>query len=728
MACDLRIKFPKEEIVLKKSVLKNADLTQITQILKQLPEEQLADITNQFMEASTSSIQTISEDDLKQGIVGNTTILGLQTQFPSIDFPTKIDNPPNILLVESLKINGSELDGRYIQNGQEIYVVKNNKASLQHLARYLKIRNSIDRYIAENNPLDSSGRPFTREDIVSFINNPSIWEQYSTDFLLLKNIVRELYGLPQINISNIDVGIYSRLKQNKKARTSTIKSSELFIQIAEQLDLNNGWDRLGNVQHNANGLWDVVYNRKGGIRSLNNLLSLIGSTFKVVDTNDKFTVINYVDPSIDSQPEVMNTKSLLTPVKEYKGFNVYKTNSGKFTYSEYLLTTEDEVMQSLVDSEEEVEKNIDRYINTKRKKLNSSLQVNIKMNESGLNNFIQSKYNIKEGTIIQVYNIMGKFNAVIPAIDRTQFIIQLKQAIPDKLRELNDIRDLNLTFSSNESCVAFLQLLDAPFNKIAESKNLLEAYRKIAHMKPELRLISSTTNLGKGKYLLKTIPIYKNINYKPFTVTEKPMFQLIKDIADDMYNKFGIETELVSDNDLTPEFRGSKAFIKDGKVYINTSNAKSSDLMHEYIHLFLGVLKANNFDLYQNMMRAIVYNPKAQTKKAQLKSLYKGLADVDLDEEVFADLFSDYLAGSNIFSNVFNNVKKELDNQLKSIIKANDADFSELYNMSIYDVFSRFSNYVKDSGDLDFSKGTVYRKASNYIAQELRNSNIIEQC
>ena len=53
-----------------------------------------------------------------------------------------------------------------------------------------------------------------------------------------------------------------------------------------------------------------------------------------------------------------------------------------------------------------------------------------------------------------------------------------------------------------------------------------------------------------------------------------------------------------------------KAFVYNGEVYINTSIAKSSDLLHEYTHLILGIIKSNPelVHNYEELVRGIYYS------------------------------------------------------------------------------------------------------------------------
>jgi hypothetical protein len=95
-----------------------------------------------------------------------------------------------------------------------------------------------------------------------------------------------------------------------------------------------------------------------------------------------------------------------------------------------------------------------------------------------------------------------------------------------------------------------------------------------------------------------------------------------------------------------------KAFIRDGKIYINTFAAKSSDLLHEYTHLLLGVLKADteSRSIYEQLLNMVNETPEGKRLFDELEWVYPGISVMDVREEVFAKLYGEYLSGrgSNI--------------------------------------------------------------------------------
>ena len=58
--------------------------------------------------------------------------------------------------------------------------------------------------------------------------------------------------------------------------------------------------------------------------------------------------------------------------------------------------------------------------------------------------------------------------------------------------------------------------------------------------------------------------------------------------------------EKAKENNFSPN--GVRAFILNGDIYINSSNANIADLFHELAHIFLGALKVNKFEAYQQII------------------------------------------------------------------------------------------------------------------------------
>lgn len=54
-----------------------------------------------------------------------------------------------------------------------------------------------------------------------------------------------------------------------------------------------------------------------------------------------------------------------------------------------------------------------------------------------------------------------------------------------------------------------------------------------------------------------------------------------------------------------------KGFVRNGEIYINSSNATDEDLFHEYTHIMLGILKAKNYENYQDLVTLVAESENA---------------------------------------------------------------------------------------------------------------------
>jgi|GEM_PF-4428806 len=72
--------------------------------------------------------------------------------------------------------------------------------------------------------------------------------------------------------------------------------------------------------------------------------------------------------------------------------------------------------------------------------------------------------------------------------------------------------------------------------------------------------------------------------------------------------------------------KNARAFIYNGDIYINSSNANVSDVFHEMSHIFLGVLKAKYPDSYQAIIAKYQESPKFKTNFNYINSAYTNFA------------------------------------------------------------------------------------------------------
>lgn len=777
MGCDVAFYIPgfAEPIRVDNTKLSASDdsLRKIAEVLYE-NEQQWRDLTERLKEAQKQEKAYITAEDIKrEGLMGNTTLHNITNEYTKIDWPDNVDDFQfNILLVDNFKYNGKRTYGRVIdKNGKELFIIQNSIASLSKFANYLKIRELIENYPEDDEDLNTilkvvkeewgDSAPTTIKDLLAdFQNNDDRYLSLPVKeidvYTTLLNTLRPLLSLekkqtfdnPLVNSVN------SRLTfRNDTARIGKGTFYNLLIQYNPELK-----EKLGDKRYNI-------------LKDTELLKSLVEEY--VLDQEPEF---NYILSSINDTNIVFkkafksiqdmygftySTLKLVHPTGEvYKGYNLYsytdpETQKTSYLYSRNILTLRSQ--SKMVDSIETAKKNIDRKILT-NDVIQKTANLIFKFNQEGNTTLQSSILGYQEDTLISSIDIPLKSNTTIP--DAEQGLLQKKLAdftkyykeefknAPEVYQKLEDVIDStekaaifiykinevlpvirNFSNSETEHSKKVLQVLEL----IDNNKDNKKYYyvEKVFGPIPEVR---NNKTVGYHQ-IIKIIPTNDTVELNTTYNRPEPIITVLNDMVDLLKNKMKVDIEILTAEQISqmPEIsEDSKAFIKDGKIYINGSLASAEDAIHEYTHLFLGVLKAKNFPVYQSLLEKVVEREDSAYTKRQLRRLYPNLAESDLDEEVFVKRFSEYLAGRNKDS-IFREVESDTNAELKTIFNlATEEDFNTLYKGNAYNIFRKFSSdigkMISTHGDLDFSVGTVYRKASNWISQQIEQEQIIEKC
>ena len=211
-------------------------------------------------------------------------------------------------------------------------------------------------------------------------------------------------------------------------------------------------------------------------------------------------------------------------------------------------------------------------------------------------------------------------------------------------------------------------------------------------------------------------------------------------ISDVLKSQFNVDVELINASEiesLNKEIGGNlfdpnidKAFIYNGKVYVNSTIARPSDLLHEHVHLILGMIKSNP-DLgnnYENLLNLVINTNEGRRMYKKIKESYPGISEMDLREEVFANLFSNYIRGNvNLETKeVFDTNDKTLKNITETIFDTKIENINSFYGSKLTVIFNKFNKEVAklmSRKDLDFGSTQQSRRISNYINQQISEYN-----
>lgn len=258
---------------------------------------------------------------------------------------------------------------------------------------------------------------------------------------------------------------------------------------------------------------------------------------------------------------------------------------------------------------------------------------------------------------------------------------------------------------------------------------------------------SKTWVAGKKQFAYRVIPT-NPIQIEQYKKSKRtPIISLMSAIDKVIADKFGVQVNMQTSEEIKTNFpdidaNTSKAFIRDGEIYINTTIASSSDLLHEYSHLILGVLKSdpNLRRNYEQLLDIVARTREGKEMIKKLRSRYDSASEMDLMEEAFVKLFSNYVIGkmNPNLEQVFIGQERFLRDATKIVFNNEIADLKSFYGKSIETVFTRFSSDVSallNQPGLDFGSTRTSRMYSNWISKQVKlfrdtegKDGINEQC
>lgn len=217
----------------------------------------------------------------------------------------------------------------------------------------------------------------------------------------------------------------------------------------------------------------------------------------------------------------------------------------------------------------------------------------------------------------------------------------------------------------------------------------------------------------------KKLQTFANISgIKQNLVTENDKIEAFLKIGEYLSETFGIDMNIISSNEIPKNILNKnaeeiKAYILNGKIYINYDNASLSDPLHEFMHLVLGTMKITNPNEYLILLN----NAKKHPEFNNLLDLYKDNTKLDIYEEIFIDLFTKTIKKELNDFKLFN--ISNLDSILKNTISKLFNLGQNLDNISGIDLFDKS---VKDI--INEKNSNLFLNPISYIDLELSQNSI----
>ena len=363
-----------------------------------------------------------------------------------------------------------------------------------------------------------------------------------------------------------------------------------------------------------------------------------------------------------------DSKYLFSPVKAEEGVDTDGMYHGVYIYKYYnpsTRVTHYAISRSIISpnsysqtfsSLEAAKAKIDNWNATQ--KLREAGLYSIKMHPTTPRTSKIELKGVKEGQIITTLDIQ------LPSISKFPEIFKqvLDGTLADFRKVFPDIEGIE-TLDTPEKAAAFVYLFTKGL-KTAENKNtdinqLINSSQKLGK-----EIVDQINKAETKSYLIEemrgNIAILKYLenNGNKIDITgkfgdeaaTKPTTASMEQAVQYFNEKFGININTMSQTELDDfgkqnkiDVKNARAFIYNGQIYINSSNANVSDVFHEMAHIFLGVLKVKYPDSYQAVIAKYQQKPKFKTNLDYINEAYTNFAMQDKLEECVADMIADQM-------------------------------------------------------------------------------------
>ena len=462
-----------------------------------------------------------------------------------------------------------------------------------------------------------------------------------------------------------------------------------------------------------------------------------------------------------SRVNIEHLPALAQEMEDYKGYKIYKylddNNQIKYTFIRGLLTPQT--------YDYRITPGRGNELSTVKDKINSMLSPNSRIHSRIYNDLYSNEPN--QGTSLYIKTYMGQ---LVPG----QIIRVYNYRLPKK--SMQGFKDAirGDTINAIESYLRQIDLLDwfeSQSKTAIRQSPLLDDNEKVFLTIATLNSLEGATQEQVKSKLQELINSYGTYRYYRVTnVQDNGIANLVlmsdtnthmtgegsylsvhnelMNFAAKIQDRFNIDTRVLNTEAIKSFIRNNTSYIKDTEVnllasqrafvvndkfgnpiiLINSDNARQSDIAHEYMHIFMGIVRANSNlqEQYIQLLTDLVNTKEGQDQLQQYQelSVYKGLAQVDLMEEVAANVMGKYLINPEKYPNneAFEAFRAFLEkNTFHQDLSENIIDFSDSINM--YDENSKLKQYEIKKAD----KTNIERLLTNYIQRNM-GKQIMEDC
>lgn len=442
---------------------------------------------------------------------------------------------------------------------------------------------------------------------------------------------------------------------------------------------------------------------------------------------------------------------LFIPTEEYKGFYIYEYNKEG--------TTHYAISRSIISPKSFMKtfSSLDRakeFINSNKDTLREYGLWSIKQHDGTPRVTKLEMGNIREGQIVTTLDIK------LPNVD----IDRLSSSVADLLDKSLDDFYTRFNFVENiksldtpEKAVAFLYLTHNLLNANDVTQEYLQVVK--TNIKPVQDIIKTINSAPKKSFYVEKANIYNKKNdetgrvyantynlvllrkdgvdidisgtFEDFTVQDF-LNQNLTELANFYRNNLGVDITALSKSELELFSRkhnlklenkldAVRAFVYNGKIYLNTSVANASDLFHELAHIVLGSLKVSDPEIYSEIIKKYESHRSFDKKLEIQRRTYEHYSYQDIVEETVADLIAADMfklkhLGSSDVDEIFITAFNDILNKSKKFVESKP------------DNKLGFSNYIKFLIDENADKVQRNMRVTELVRRYISEGKIKEEC
>lgn len=702
--------------------------------------------------------------DSKQFFLPNMTYKEFRSKFPTAP---ELDNI-NILYVDNLKINGSDTALVYTTKdtqGNDLYIVQ--KGGEQLFINYLnkvqaiqnnEIPSNFINFIKELEQSDESWlRKFSsysfnqssskkaregyegstktaREVLIKYLQDPESFYEYllsgkNANFKQNVERIRKIkealnslnnydiprnYGTPFANALMMHT-TYKKFNGNMY-RAISLQQLKILTKQASP-ELYEGYFSKDNpdpntIQTKVNLVLRQLFWHTDGQENLNTK----GIQIEAIYNGNIY--LNIQSPTFETKYgyTIKTQKAYPHQEQEYKGYNIYSAvinGNTKFMVAKGVFT--DQNIGKTYDSLQQARDFIDKSF--KEDILKKGILLDLYKPDEHGEQFSLTTYNstILPGQVLRSINVQ---------IDNKAFTNQILNFNSEQglkfIQQNNNTVDITQLDSLEKILVTAAKVQEGLNKGVQE--NLTEFVSNLNNYN-----YYYVNNVDQSKGMQHIIQLQEISNIKssansPIGWVSMP--QRLTYFANKIESRFGIPTQVLNKQAISQnygeQFTDKKAFINNNEIIINGELATKQDVAHEYMHIFMGIVKSQP-DLqedYLALLQDLVENTEqgqSQLQQYQNVSEYSDMARIDLYEEVAANIMGEYLSAlnPNTYPPIFREFRKFIQNNtFNQDLKENILDFTDFAVNNTYKI----------------NTNNKERQITNFLQTALQNNIIKEIC